>query len=166
MKNQSHHLFFISFLVIVSSVFSSCKKDEVDPPEPLTVEEINDYIRRVLNETGDFNWANASDHLVWSAIVRGEGTAVIGYSQYISIDDELDQETVQVILSDKSIVIEKVCEIERTANPNLLLEEILLFDSDDFTHLTFKITLFETVMQVRLLSQVRFFEPNYDKFEY
>ena len=167
MKSTLIKFFLFTSILIGGAIFSSCEKEkeEVDPTEPLTVEQINEYILNVISETGEFNWADASDHLVWSAIVQGEGSAGIGYSQYQWIDEETSQETILEIQNAKEIVLSKILEIERTANPNLNIEDILVADSDVFTHISVKITLFQTVKQVRILPEVRFFEPNYDKLE-
>ena len=144
--------------IIVVSILSSCKKNENTIP-PLTVTEINQHISEVLKETGTFDWENETDLMVWSAIVQGEGSASVGYSKYqwrgddnSNYFDEIDEA--------KENVVEIVLDNEDGSRSNIILD-----DDDFFTHITFKIEYMQTVTELRQSSDVRFFEPNYDKYE-
>lgn len=158
----------VSFLLvsIVQVSFFSCQKDEVDFSKPLSVEQINKHISDVLSETGDFDWGDATNHFVWSAIVQGEGTATIGYSEYLFLEEEMNEDHVQEILDEKNTIIARIIDIEQTENQNLAYEDIILYEDSYFTRFLAKIRLLETVKQVRDMHEVRYLEPSYDKFEF
>lgn len=156
-------IFYALFLVFLT-VIASCSKDEIDLSQPLTIEQINQHISKSLSETGDFNWEDASDHLAWSAIIRGEGTATIGYSNYPYLDEELEPEIIQQIINARTVVLANVLELEKAANPSLEMEDVLLSDGESYTHMVLVIHLMQTVTQLRKMPEVRFFEPNYNKY--
>jgi len=158
----------VSFLLINIVLFSflSCQKEEVDISKPLSVEQINKHISDVLSETGEFVWDDATDHLVWSAIVQGDGTATIGYSEYLFFEEEMNEELVQEILDEKNAIIARILDIEQTENQNLTYEDIILDEDSAFTRFLVKIKLLETIKQIRDMQELRYLEPSYDKFEF
>ena len=75
---MSQKLFKFSILMLL--IFSSCSKDDSVPEsnividasqkEPLTAQQINAKIDEIIALKGTFNWSNASNHLLWSAVCQ------------------------------------------------------------------------------------------------
>ncbi len=164
MERLSRYYLLYLILSALLIVVNSCEKDETDLSKPLSVEQINNIISKSISETGDFNWKDASDHMAWSAIIQGEESATIGYSAYPYMDEELESDAIQQIMNARTEIIAIALELERAENASLEVEDILLSEGEYFTHLVLAITQMETVKQLRQLPEVRFFEPNYDKY--
>ena len=161
--------FILPALLSVLFLFS-CEKETTEPNEetidtnvPLTIEEINTLILDALQTSGEFNWKDVSDHTLWSAIVQGEGSAEIGYSEYSWMQDNalIDAEIADI----KEEIIGLTLLSEQKANSSLTESDIVIVADDFFTHLTLKIKLLETITRLRANENIRFLEANYDKLE-
>ena len=80
-------LFKLSLVMLL--IFASCSKEDtaqekaivIDPAqiEPLTSQQINVKIDQTIATTGTFNWSEASNHLLWSAVFQGNKVVTIGF---------------------------------------------------------------------------------------
>lgn len=68
----------------------ACQKDTIDSSlidseanaslqKVLTIKQINQQIEQTFKSGERFSWKNASEELVWSAVLRGQGILTIGY---------------------------------------------------------------------------------------
>lgn len=90
MKKSIFKLCFIALL----GLSVSCSEDQIDNytieetqnfnQELLSSKQINDEIKSVLEQTGQFYWENASLQMLWSASQHGQNIITIGYGTSIS----------------------------------------------------------------------------------
>ena len=83
MSKKIIKLFLLSLIIL-----TSCSKEEsmdttsivIEEAQrtPLTPTQINAKIDQ-LNTNGNFNWSQASSHLLWSAVVNGNNVVSIGF---------------------------------------------------------------------------------------
>jgi len=116
-KIASYALCFVFIIVAIS-----CSKEApieesiididaaIDQREPLTIEEINQQIEIELQETGDFNWNDASELLLWSALQHNEGVLTIGYG---ANDDDYVKETTAKQTTAKNGILETIRTYEK-----------------------------------------------------
>ncbi|QNP52585.1 hypothetical protein H9L05_02120 [Hymenobacter qilianensis] len=52
---------------------------KADPTEALTTQQLDSQILSRLRETGRFDWNQASEHFVWSALTRSDYVLSVGY---------------------------------------------------------------------------------------
>jgi hypothetical protein len=87
----------VFYLLALFFVLNSCTGDELQnenpaietvQKDPLTGKQINAEINSTIKNTGTFNWKNASDHLLWSAVFRGNRMVSIGFG---SSKDDFDR---------------------------------------------------------------------------
>lgn len=150
-------LLFI-FLIAISSL--SCEK-EIDYSVPLTVNQINAYIWDVVEEKGVFDWKDATDYFLWSAIVQGEGSASIGYGFFDPNMESVD--LVEANKEDKQAVIDLVLNSESDELNILTFDDIYVNGIDELTYISLKVELLQTVTLLRNSEHVRYLEANYDK---
>ncbi|HAN76332.1 MAG TPA: hypothetical protein DCQ31_00460, partial [Bacteroidales bacterium] len=80
-------------------------KDEKQQQEPLNPMEINRQIKAIISQTGTFDWSNADDLLLWSAVVYGDSLVSVGYgTEPFSINKTADD------LKAKQFAVELVTE--------------------------------------------------------
>ena len=81
MLKKSLQLFAILFVVASCTKEESQYSNEIDPTQknPLSTSEINSKIDESFSNSGSFNWNQASNHLLWSAIYQGNKMASIGF---------------------------------------------------------------------------------------
>ena len=78
----------VFYLLPLFFVLNSCNTNELPgegskietvQKDPLTTKQINEEIKNSIKNTGSFNWKEASDHLLWSAVFRGNKMVSIGF---------------------------------------------------------------------------------------
>jgi len=153
--------------VIFLLVMGGCTKEEsfdADPiiieapqKDPLTAKQVNQKIEESLRAKGSFNWKDASDHLLWSAVKNGDNIVTIGFGNS-KIDFErakspnnaqMQQQLLAVIMQFESESLDKI-----------------LISSDPFLNLIdVVITRQETIIALRRSKLIRYIEPgNYRYF--
>ncbi len=156
---------FISWLVLLVFI-ASCTNNEtqleeiqnietVDQTKALTVAEINNQITKILEESGSFNWSDASDHLLWSASVHGENILTVGYGN--------EGENFRLEKSQRLITIkEEIIETIKTTSIDLKKrkEDIVIYDDETLNYIDVKVTDLMSVKELRKNKQVRYLEPD------
>lgn len=78
----------VFYLLPLLFVLNSCNTNELTgegskietvQKDPLTAKQINEEIKNSIKNSGSFNWKDASDHLLWSAVFRGNKMVSIGF---------------------------------------------------------------------------------------
>ncbi|MDR2236694.1 MAG: S8/S53 family peptidase [Chryseobacterium sp.] len=136
-----------------SSTVEAVQKD------PLTARQINTEINSSLKNTGDFNWKNASDHLLWSAVFRGNKMVSIGFG---ADKDDFDRK-----LSANSREMEdEILNIIRKSEGKERGDALI--SSDQYLNqIDVLIEKQETLTALRQMKTVRYVEPaDYHYFEY
>jgi serine protease len=155
MKKKLSKLFILSFLMIISCTKENVVEDsiiiEASQKDPLTIDQINSKIQESFNTSSSFNWSQSSNHLLWSAINRGNSIASIGFGH-----DKNDFDKSK--LSDsKEIENQIVAIIERYEGKS---KEKFLVSSDAYLNLIdVVIEKQETVIALRRTNLIRYFEP-------
>lgn len=171
MKLLSRHL--LGFL-LVSVLFYSCQQEEdisspLPPPQAeqstiIPQSEIDQLILKSLNETGDFIWMDQSDELIWSALVQSDSILTIGYQPATSdnINARIGKEALdsQPWTDAASKVITQVSEtIQTKGGTQYRLSNELAEIHPDLPYLEMKIADLEVLKNLRLMDEVRYFEP-------
>ncbi|WP_394749891.1 S8 family peptidase [Spongiimicrobium salis] len=148
----------------------SCSEDALDAelnPETeietgaqslLSKEEINQTIEKSIRTTGDFNWNDASDQLLWSAVIQGNNILTVGYGN--GEGDFSNKNTSTHQLARKELVqLVTGSEYEEGNQQKQESEDILIHDDEFLTVMDFKVTKLETIIALRKNSDLRYLEP-------
>ena len=152
----------VYFLIITSLLLVSCAKEEplleesvnleVDTSqELLTIPQINQIIDQSLKDTGDFNWSETTDQVLWSAAIHGDGILTIGYGNK---GESFATERNSRLNNSKNSILAEVLEWEGGNREAVLYEDPIL------NVLEVKIRSIETVAQLRKRTDIRYMEPN------
>ena len=156
---MSQKLFKFSILMLL--IFSSCSKDDSVPEsnividasqkEPLTAQQINAKIDEIIALKGTFNWSNASNHLLWSAVFRGNNIVTIGFGNSKNDFERAKSSNNAKIQKD---LLDIIMKYEATS-----LDKILI-SSDTYLNLVdVVITKQETIIALRKSKFIRYIEP-------
>lgn len=121
--------------------------------ELLTIAQINNAIDKALRENGNFDWKTASDQLLWSAAVRGEGILTIGYG---NTDNSFRTAEVPYLTAIKNAILNEVATLEQNENK----KEYLFYEDPVLNVVEVKITSLNTITQLRKRGDIRYLEPN------
>lgn len=136
--------------------------DEKQQLEPLNPMEINRQIKAIISQTGTFDWSDADDLLLWSAVVYGDSLVSVGYgTEPFSINKTKDE------LSAKQFAIELVTENARNNNMLKAGTKIVQYEDAVLNFIDLKTADYETVSNLRKAPNVRYVEPTgYRFFDY
>jgi serine protease len=147
-------------LLALFLVFISCTKEEqlestteIDPSQknPLTSAQINSKIDESLSVTNSFNWNQASNHLLWSAIYQGNKIASIGFGASFSDFDRSRSSNSNQMQNTVLQIIQQ--------NEGKDLSKIIVSSDEFLNQIDVIIEKQETVIALRKLSIIRYFEP-------
>lgn len=127
--------------------------ENVSMSETLTRDEINSKILATLEETGDFNWNNASDEMIFSALSYCNNMLTVGYK---SIETELKSTTVY---ESKERIMSRIFESENKISELKSTKDILLSDNEKLMLVDVVIKDINTISAIRTLENVRYIEP-------
>ncbi len=120
--------------------------------ELLSIEQINTIIDQTLQKTGDFNWMNVSDQVLWSATVHGNNILTIGYGEK---GEAFRTSTNQRLTDTKNLIIDLVTQTEATSKKETLYE-----DDNVLNVIDVKVTSIETITELKKRGDIRYLEPN------
>jgi subtilisin family serine protease len=152
--------FNLKFIVLLTVLFVSCNHDEtinnsivIDASQktPLTIEQVNSKIDESFNTKGSFNWKEASNYLLWSAIKQGNNITTIGFGNSVTDYDRSK--------SKNNVKIQnEILEIIKKYEGNDLSK--ILISSDDYLNLIdVIIEKQETIIALRKSKYIRYIEP-------
>ncbi len=122
--------------------------------DPLTPEQINQVINNEIRLNGSFEWKDASDHLLWSAVLQGSNILTVGYGnsdQAFQKDLDGSQENIKNNLLDIARNLEDV-----STNRN---ETMLIYDDEILTVFDLRVEKIETIKELRKSEGLRYLEP-------
>lgn len=147
-------------LLALFFVFISCTKEEtqIDTIEidaaqknPLTAAQINGQIDQAFSNNGSFDWNQSSNHLLWSAIFQGNKIASIGFgTSATDFDRSLSPNNSQL----QNEILAVIQQYEGKE-----LDKILISSDAYLNQIDVMIEKQETVIALRRLSSIRYFEP-------
>lgn len=142
-------------------LMTSCAKEDnfqndaitIDPTqkEPMTSQQINDKINLALQTNGNFNWKEASDHMLWSAAVQGQNIVTIGFGNNTN-DFDRSKSGNNAAIQNQLLAIIKKYEGEELSN--------ILINADQYLNLMdVVIKKQETIIALRKNKFIRYIEP-------
>ncbi|KMQ58702.1 serine protease [Chryseobacterium angstadtii] len=158
----------VFYLLALFFVLNSCNnsdelqnegpKTETVQKDPLTGKQINGEINSTIKNTGSFNWKNASDHLLWSAVFRGNRMVSIGFG---SSANDFDRSLSADSKAMEAEVLEVIKKYENAGQ-----ERFLLASDQYLNQIDVIIEKPETITALRKMKTIRYVEPgDYHYFE-
>ena len=139
--------------------------------EQMTTQQINDFIRQKVNETGSFNWRDASDEMIWSAIHYSDRIISVGYKPLDESD--IDKRISSINIDDakwrdvKQQLLELIFNEEKIKNPKLKIEDLEVWKENKLPVMDVKIESLKAIKLLRKNPLVRYVEPmGYDPLTY
>ena len=153
MLKKSLQLFTILFVVVSCTKEENQNAIEIDPTQknPLSTTEVNSRIDESFNNTGSFNWNQASNHLLWSAIYQGNKMASIGFGNSPEDFDRSKSPENARMQNEILAVIQQ--------HEGKQLSDILIASDEFLNQMDVVIQKQETVIALRNLTTLRYFEP-------
>jgi len=156
------------YLSIYLSIISACTKQfefsntpdpkvdfqdiEVEPllgREPLTGPEILAIATRIQESGEEFTWGKVDVFTLWSAVVRGDSTVAVGFSNNAALGLHNKQQTTDYLLEYTKAAIKY-----KGVAANLKRKEFITINT-----VVIKIADYETIGKLRQLPFVRYVEP-------
>ena len=156
-------LHFISLLALLIFI-SSCTNDGIqqdetqaieptNQPKALSVGEINKQITAMYEENGSFDWNEASDLLLWSAVVRGENILTVGYGNKGESYRDQKSERLTSIKNEILQIVENTSSAKGKG-------DILIYDDNTLNLIDVKVTDLNSVVELRKQPNIRYLEPD------
>ena len=153
------------FVLLVGSI--SCSREDVNEEQPvslsqetdsvqevLSVAEINVIIDTALKTSGDFNWADVEDTVLWSALQHAGGVLTVGYGA-----EDVSQGKSNQQLDIKNKIIASVKSMEADLTSASKEEDVLIYDDEFLTVIDVKVQQLTTVTALRENKEIRYLEP-------
>lgn len=138
-----------------------------------TPQQINAFIKQVINSKGEFNWSDAPDITVYSAVMHSKDHIVsVGYKP--ADEQNVEQRLTKINIRDnkwaaaKMQVIQMILQEERAVHPNLKPENVELWKENKLPVIDVRIDNINTMKLLLHSNLVRYAEPmsyepgNYD----
>lgn len=155
------------YLLALFFALNSCTRDglptenpstEIAQKDPLTGKQINAEINTTIKNTGSFNWKNSSDHLLWSAVFRGNRMVSIGFG---SSKDDFDRSLSPNSKTMEADVLNLISQYEGIGQARFLMASDPYLNQVDVL-----IEKEETIAALRKMKTIRYVEPgDYHYFE-
>ena len=159
-------VFKISVLALL--VFTSCSKEDdfkeelmtiENQQEPLTARQINDKINSFNQNGKKFYWKEASTHMLWSAVLKGNNLVTIGFGKNANDFDRSQSNSASQMQTEIMNLIKRY-ETNQT-------EDLLIYEDSFLNLIDVRITKQETLEALRRNRNVRYVEPaDYRYFTY
>ncbi len=158
----------ITLMLAALSLTVACTKDEAVPSasgpqevlakDPLTPQQVNAQIDQALQNQGSFDWKQASNHLLWSAVHHGREVVSIGFG---TADNDFDRSKSPQNAQIQNQLLDLVMQYEGKSR-----ETTLLAADPYLTTMDVAVTKQETLIALRRSNLVRYVEPaDYRYFE-
>lgn len=160
----------LKILIIALVVLSSCSKEDsvqtTNTPteeaivrEPQTPQQINQKIEASLETKGSFDWRDASNNLLWSAVHHGDNVVSLGFGTSENDFDSSKSPQHQKIRTD---LLQMIATLEQKSTNEILLGQDAYLNTMDVM-----IEKQETIIALRRSLYIRYVEPgNYKYFMY
>ncbi|MCC3157049.1 S8/S53 family peptidase [Hymenobacter sp. 15J16-1T3B] len=131
--------------------------------EALTAAQLDEQIWTRVRQTGAYDWRQATDHVVWSALQRSDQVLSVGYApagrggqdaplpNNATADPAYQQARQQVL--------ELILAAERAAHPDVTADNLVVFPQATLPVLTVRVRELATVQALRRSPLVRYAEP-------
>lgn len=152
--------YFFKIAVVSLLIFASCSKDEttespinidVSQKEPLTIAQITEQIDQSFATQNSFNWKQASNHLLWSAIYQGQKIATIGFG---SSANDFDRSKSKNNAKIQSQILDLIIQYEEKS-----IDEVLISSDQYLNLIDVTIEKQETIIALKRTNLIRYLEP-------
>ncbi|KPE49671.1 S8 family peptidase [Chryseobacterium indologenes] len=158
----------VFYLLPLFFVLNSCNTDELPSEgskietvqkDPLTAKQINEEIKNSIKNTGSFNWKDASDHVLWSAVFRGNKMVSIGFG---TSEEDFDRGLSANSREMEDEILNVIRKSEGKERGNALISSDKYLNQIDVL-----IEKEETLTALRQMKTIRYVEPgDYRYFDY
>ena len=156
----------ISFLACLA-MLQACKKVNTDTitaqPTLLPTSSIDAFIHQQLQSNNSFNWATATDEMVWSALQQSDNVLSIGYqpADAAQVSERLAQIDINSpeFVEAKQQVLSIVLQHESAVRNNVTIENIQLWNEFVLPVIDVHVENIATVKALRSSNLVRYAEP-------
>jgi subtilisin family serine protease len=129
-----------------------------------TPQQINAFIKNVINSKGEFNWSDASDLMIYSAVMHSKDHMVsVGYKPLN--ETNVEERLAKINIHDerwtdaKTQVIQFILQQERSTNPQLKVENVEVWKENKLPVIDVKIDNFNTIKLLLSSKLIRYVEP-------
>ncbi|UOQ70744.1 S8 family peptidase [Hymenobacter cellulosilyticus] len=131
-----------------------------NPKEALSSQQLDEQIIKKLNQTGIFDWNQATPHFVWSALTRSDFVLSVGYHpagcntaipENAATDPAWQKAREQVL----ALILAE----ERKARPELTLNDLIAYQENVLPVLDVTVRELSTIQRLRASKLVRYAEP-------
>ncbi len=170
-------------IVCIAFAIASCKKNSEqeysnananrNQSQLISTAVINAFIREEIYKSGEFNWAKASDEMLWSAVIHsGDHIVSVGYKP--ADEENVEKRLTEINISSKKwlTVKQQVLQIifneEKKQRHNLKIENLEVWKEKVLPVMDVTIENINTIKLLRQSKLIRYAEPmGYDpeKFE-
>ncbi len=162
MKNTRISLVLLAFLLLACTDENSVAP-EIEQQDPIAKSEIDGTIISSLQENDEFNWREASDEMIWSALIHSDSILSVGYQpegesningriSEIDVRQEAWIEVSENIVSNAVLIAQREDATIQEADLEIRKHEVLPF-------IDMKVSSLEVVKYLRSLQSVRYAEP-------
>jgi subtilisin family serine protease len=154
----------------LSFVLFACKKNTTQfdtynekQEQHLSNQQINQFIQNQLSEKGFFDWKDATDEMVWSALLNSDSIMSVGYKPVDVNTIEGAQSSIDITerkwADTKQQVMQIIFNEERTSNLSLKMESLEVWKENKLPVISVKVTRLKTVSLLRQNNLIRYTEP-------
>lgn len=166
----------ILLVCISASILWSCSKDEenlviddqaLEPVQTIEIipkSEIDEFIMGSLRKNNEFNWSEANDVMLWSALMHADSILTIGYT-VLSVGD-INQRMTSINVKDPKwvqskddILDETLSVLSRKHDKPVGIEDLQNFTHEVLPFTEIKAIDLEVINRLRSLDNVRYVEP-------
>ncbi|WP_425390250.1 S8 family peptidase [Ekhidna sp.] len=162
MKHTKISLVLLGFLLLACNEETSVTP-LIDQQDPIAKSEIDKTIISSLQEDDEFKWSEASDEMLWSALIHGDSVLTLGYQPAGESDingriSEIDiQQQAWISASDR--IIDDAILMMQNQNPDLDEDRVVIRRHEVLPFIDLKVSSLEVVKYFRSLDNVRYVEP-------
>ncbi|GAA5021093.1 hypothetical protein GCM10011506_03420 [Marivirga lumbricoides] len=165
----------LTALVAITFLWS-CSKDEeklelkeelVETPQTIEVipkEKIDEFIINSLRKNNEFNWSEANDVMLWSALVHADSLLTIGYT--VSGEGNINERITSINVKDREwvrskdeILMETTEVLSYKYDKEVTVSELPNFTHEVLPFVEIKVSDLEVISRLRSLDNVRYVEP-------
>ncbi|MES2732467.1 MAG: S8/S53 family peptidase [Bacteroidota bacterium] len=128
----------------------------------LSTQQLDDYIYAKLRQDNQFEWSQAPDHVIWSALTRSDYVLSVGFQPGDASGNAplpADLAKNKAWQEAREQVLEMIFEEERKSQPGLSKEKLIVFDENVLPVLDVEVHSLSTVQRLRQSKLVRYAEP-------
>lgn len=157
-------------LLLLAFVLMRCTDETTNlaPPQEqqdvMSKADIDQLIIQSLQNTNEFHWEDATDRVIWSALLHSDSILTVGYKPAEEGDingkiSTIDVRSAEWLKTANQIIDQTIGSVQNQQSRDLTKDQIVLRQHEVLPYLEFKITDIETLKLLRSLPTIRYAEP-------